>query len=169
MRNFAVIAFLIGLFVAPPARSQETRALVPGVPAPRAQIQDLAWLAGEWTGTGIGGSAAAEVYSTPMAGQIAGHFVQTNARGISFFEIVSIAEEAGTLVFRLKHFNADLTGWEERNDVRSFRLVAVEPDVWFFDGLTVRRDGADGLITAVMVHRPGTPDREFLFRYRRRR
>jgi hypothetical protein len=54
---------------------------------------------------------------------------------------MTIVAEGGSISYRLKHFNADLTGWEEKNEVQSFGLVAREGDTWFFDGLTIRRDG----------------------------
>ena len=82
---------------------------------------------------------------------------------------MSIAETGGSLEYRLKHFNADLTGWEEKGDVRRFPLVAREPGKWFFDGLTIRQDGPDGLVAAVLVrHKDGKED-EAVFRYRRAR
>jgi hypothetical protein len=75
----------------------------------------------------------------------------------------------GSLEYRLKHFNADLTGWEEKAEVVRFPLVAVEPDAWYFDGLTIRKEGQGGMIAAVRIgNRDGT-SREAVFRYRRDR
>ena len=76
-------------------------------------------------------------------------------------------EIGGSLEYRLKHFNADLTGWEEKAEVRSFPLVAREGDAWYFDGLTVRRDGADGLIGAVNARFKDGTQKEFVLRYKR--
>ena len=141
---------------------------VPGRPSPPAQIADLAWLAGEWVGTGIAGEAR-EVYSPPAGGAIAGHFIQTDGKGgTSFYEIMQIALRDGSLVYRLKHFNADLTGWEEKNEVREFRLVAHEGDAWYFDDLTIRRDG-DEMVSAVLVRMKDGTTKEYVFRYRRER
>ena len=150
-----------------PASAQETRRAAPGASPPAARVADLAWLAGSWEGEGITGPAR-EVYSAPIGGQMTGHFIQTRGDGIWFFEIMSIAEVAGSLEYRLKHFNADLTGWEERGDVRRFPLVAVERDAWYFDGLTIRRDGPDGMIGAVRIDNQDGTSREAVFRYRRR-
>ncbi|MDP8913721.1 MAG: DUF6265 family protein, partial [Pseudomonadota bacterium] len=138
----------------------------PGSPPPRAQIADLSWLAGAWEGEGITGPAR-EVYSPPMGGQIIGHFIQTRGNGIWFSEILSIAEANGSLEYRLKHFNADLTGWEERAEVRRFPLVAVEGDAWFLDGLTILRNGSDGMVGAVRIDNGNGTSREVVFRYRR--
>lgn len=138
----------------------------PGAAPPPARVADLAWLAGTWEAEGLTGPAR-EVYSAPIGGQMTGHFIQTRGDGIWFFEIVSIAEVNGSLEYRLKHFNADLTGWEEKNEVQRFPLVAVENGAWYFDGLTIRRDGSDGMIGAVRIDAGDRPSREAVFRYRR--
>ena len=160
-----VVLLLFGLT---PLAAQETRSAAAGAAPPPARIADLAWLAGSWEGEGITGPAR-EVYSAPIGGQMTGHFIQARGEGIWFFEIMSIAETNGSLEYRLKHFNADLTGWEQRDEVRRFPLVAVEGDAWYFDGLTIRRDGADGMIGAVRIDNRDGTSREAVFRYRRSR
>ena len=149
-----------------PVAAQETRSAVAGAPPPPARVADLAWLAGTWEGEGLTGPAR-EVYSAPIGGQMTGHFIQGRGDGIFFFEIMSIAEVNGSLEYRLKHFNADLTGWEAQNEVRRFPLVAVEGGAWYFDGLTIRRDGDDGMIGAVRIDNRDGTSREAVFRYRR--
>ena len=152
---------------AAPLAAQETRQAVPGAPPPPARIADLAWLAGAWEGEGISGRAR-ETYSPPMGGQMIGHFVQLKGEGeIAFSEILSIAEAGGSLEYRLKHFNADLTSWEEKDEVRRFPLVAVEDGAFYFDGLTIRRDGPDGMVGAVRVATKDGSAKEYVFRYRR--
>lgn len=163
----AAAAVLAGFELQSPgaAAAQETRTADGGAP-PRARIADLAWIAGTWEGEGISGPAR-EVYSAPLGGQIAGHFTQTRNGAVTFHEFITIAERDGSIEYRIKHFNSDHTGWEERNQVQRFRLVAVESDAWYFDGLTLRRDGDNGLISAVRVTNPDGTSRELVFRYRR--
>ena len=150
------------------ARAQETRKAAPGAPAPAARVADLAWLAGTWRGEGISGPAE-EVYSAPMGGQIVGHFAQSRGDGIWFYELMTIAQVGDSLQYRLKHFNADLSGWEEKGEMVRFPLVAVEEDAWYFDGLTIRRDGPDAMIGAVRIDNDDGTSREAVFRYRRLR
>jgi len=45
--------------------------------------------------------------------------------------------------------------------------VALEKDAWYFDGLTVRRDGPDGMVGAVRIESKDGPPREAVFKYRR--
>jgi hypothetical protein len=160
-----VLALLI---LAPlPALAQETRTASPGAAPPQARVEDLSWAVGNWEGEGIEGPAR-EIYFRPMGGQMAGHFTQTRGDGIWFYEIVTIVERSGSLVYRLRHFNADLTAWEERNVVREFPLVAREGNAFYFDGLTIRPDGPDHMVSAARIRgRDGAPSREVVFRYRR--
>lgn len=151
-----------------PAFAQETRSAAPGATPPRATLADLSWLVGIWEGQGISGPAR-EIYLPPMGGQMSGHFTQSRGDGIWFYEIVTIVERAGSLSYRLRHFNADLTAWEERDVVQDFPLVAREGDAFYFDGLTVRRDGPDGMIGAVRIRNRDGTAREVVFRYRRAR
>jgi hypothetical protein len=159
-------AFFILLWLAGPGLAQQTRTASPGADPPPARLADLAWLAGTWRGEGITGPAR-EVYLKPMGGQMAGHFSQMRADGIWFYEIVTIVEKGASLEYRLRHFNADLTGWEEKDGVRAFPLVAAADNAWYFDGLTIRRDGDDGMIGAVLIQNRDGTTREAVFHYRR--
>jgi hypothetical protein len=161
------ISLLALLLAAAPAQAAETRAAPEGHVPPAATVAQLAWLAGIWTGEGIGGARATEVYSPPGAGSIAGHFVQEDGEGgVEFLELMQIAEIDGSLVYRLKHFDEALVGWEDKDRHVSFPLVAIEPDAVYFSGLTLRREG-DTLISAVLVRQADGSAREYVFRYKR--
>ncbi|PEQ12063.1 hypothetical protein B2G71_13010 [Novosphingobium sp. PC22D] len=165
MKPVCLVMFLAALS-SPPAMADETRVAPPGHVPPPAAIESLAWLAGHWEGTGIDGHAAIETYSPPLAGAIVGHFVQTDAQGaIAFSEFVHIVEADGSLVLRLKHFDAGLKGWEEKAEVQSFPLVAIADGAVYFDGLTMRRDGENGLVSAVVFRRGDGSTGELVFRY----
>ena len=57
----------------------------------------------------------------------------------SFYEFIHLAEENGSLVMKLKHFNPDLTGWEEKDRFVTFRLLKLGVNEVSFAGLTFRR------------------------------
>lgn len=154
------------LIAAAPVAAQETRTAEAGARAPAATLADLAWLEGTWRGDGLG-APAIEVYSAPAAGQIAGHFVQTTAKGgVEFYELMQIVPRDGSLVYRLRHFNPDLTGWEDAKAGRAveFPLVAIAPDRIDWNGMSMRREGADAMTVWVRI---GGKDgaREVPFRY----
>ncbi len=149
------------------AAPDETRSARAGVAPPDARIESLAWLEGSWRGPGLGGDAT-EVYSAPEAGQITGHFTQTKQGSVSFYELIQIVPVGKSLAYRLRHFNADLSGWEDKTrKPESFALVAIEKDAVHFDGLTMRRLGPNRI--DVWVRIDGKAPREALFSYTRTR
>ena len=160
--------FLTGLFFAgcmSHALATETRTAVDDQPRPVAEVGELSWLAGSWSGEGIAGPAR-EVYSPPTVGVIVGHFIQQRKEDIWFYELIAIRPDDTSITYCLRHFNADLTAWEEKNEVRCFPLIARERDAWYFDGLTVRREGDDAMVVAVRVS-TGENTKEYVFRYNR--
>jgi hypothetical protein len=57
-----------------------------------------------------------------------------------FYELITIVEENKTLVMKLKHFNSDMTGWQEKDVSVRFPLVKLSPQEVLFEGLTYRRE-----------------------------
>ncbi|MEP3422638.1 MAG: DUF6265 family protein [Erythrobacter sp.] len=149
-----------------PTPKPETRIGEEGFESPPATLNEMEWLVGQWSGVGIGGASAMESWLPPMGGTMVGTFVQETADGeIMFTEHLYAMEEAGTVVLRLKHFNADLTGWEEKDDMLTFRLVAMEPCAAYFNALTLRcadsEKPGEGLIAAVRMQSGGELQFEF--------
>lgn len=104
---------------------------------PAATIEDIAWLAGTWRGEGLGGTVE-EIWSAPSGGAMMGMFKLVKEGRPGLYEFELIVEEAGSLTLKLKHFNADLASWEEKEEYVSFPLVKLEKDAAFFSGLTYR-------------------------------
>jgi hypothetical protein len=125
--------------------AQEVRSLGDGTSQP-ATLDDVAWLAGRWGGTGLGGQSH-EAWLPPIHGQMAGIFHQSSDSELLFYEILQIVERDGSLVVRLKHFNRDLSGWEDNTaeSAIEFPLVAIEGETAYFSGLTYQRVGETGL------------------------
>lgn len=103
-------------------------------------IESIAWMAGSWRGTGVGGAPAVEVYSAPAAGQMVGHFQQLRPDGsVLFYELITLRVHEGALHYRVKHFNADLTGWEEKDETQTFILSPAGRDRWVSPELVIER------------------------------
>lgn len=134
-----------------------------GVPA---AVADLAWLAGHWQGPGLGGLIE-EVWSPPLGGGMMGSFRLVREDSVAFYEIFTLTAPDGRPEIRLKHFDPDLTGWEERAEVVRFPLLRVEPGAAWFDGLTFRRAGPDELRVFLAFRRDdGTAREEAITYYR---
>jgi hypothetical protein len=137
--------------------------------APVASLKDLSWLAGSWEGDGIEGAPALEAYAPAAGGQMVGHFRQLNKDGsVMFYEIITIVEQEGSLAYRLKHFNADLTGWEEKDKVTVFPLTTAAGNRWDFSGLVYECTGRDSMTASVKVHGDGGKEETLVFRFRRK-
>lgn len=156
--------------LAMPLAAQETRIGEDGFESPPASLDQMDWLVGQWTGDGIGGAPAMESWLPETGGTMVGTFIQQTDEGaISFTEHLYLMEEQGSLVLRLKHFTSELIGWEEKEDMLTFRLVAIEPCAAYFNALTLRcADPAkpgEGLIAAVRMKSDKPDPQELLFRF----
>jgi hypothetical protein len=133
---------------------------------PVATLNDVAWLTGHWRGPALGGMSE-EVWSAPEANAMMGMYRLMKDDRVIFYEIMSLQPDGRSLVLALKHFNTDLTGWEEKNEVRRFRLVKITPTEAFFEGMTFRRISADEVQVQLAIEMKDGTAREEEFRYRR--
>ena len=122
----------------------------PDQPLPAA-IEDVAWLSGTWSGT-RGAGIIEETWSAVRAGTMVGMFRAVADDGPRFFELLTIGPEVDGLVFRFKHFDRELVGWEDRDEVLVWDLVALDDDgaAWLRRGerrwMVYRREGLDALV-----------------------
>ena len=143
-----------------------TLRLAQGEPSPPATIDDMAWYAGAWRGAGLGGDNE-EIWSAPKNGTMMGMYRLLEGERTVFYEFLTIVEDRNSLTLRLKHFHADLRGWEERDQSVQMPLVAKRDGRFYFDGLTFEPH-ADGSVTIYLAVQPGNgPIREEIFRYQR--
>ena len=144
------------------AQTEHTLTLAEGETGQPATIEDASFLVGHWQGEGMGGFNE-EVWGQPLGGSMMGVFRHVNEGEPVFSEIMQIAEEDGTLALRLKHFNPDLTGWEEKDDMVTFPLVRIEPgEAAYFRGLTYRLASEDLLTIYLALHnRDGVQEMSF--------
>ena len=134
---------------------------------PAATIADMAWYAGRWTGTGLGGWTE-EIWSPPRDGTMMGMYRMVKDGKPIFYELLLIAEENGSLAIKLKHFHADLRGWEERDASLRFPLVAKRDGRIYFDGMTFERVGNDRVkIYLAIENKKDGSVREEIFEYTR--
>jgi len=133
---------------------------------PQASMDDVDWLIGHWRGSGLGGSVE-EIWSRPSEDVVCGMFTMWKDSGASFHEIFTLREEEGTLVLVLKHFGADLKGWEEKDERVRFPLVEATDDAVYFHGLTYAKDGDDAMRVWVSIRGSDGASREAELRFQR--
>lgn len=138
-----------------------------GTVHPKATIKDIAWLAGHWKGTALGG-VTEEIWSPPMANSMMGSYrLIKNDTLIVFYEILTITEDKGSLTLKLKHFNKDLTGWEEKNEVREFKLVKNEKNKLWFEGMTFELVDENNVQVFLAIQKKNGEVVEETFRYKK--
>ncbi len=155
---------LLLLTISMAAFSQKTMSLG-DKESPKATLEDVAWMAGSWEGEAFGGQVQ-ETWSPPLGDSMMCAFKLVVDGKVQFYELCQIREENGSLVLRLKHFNGDLTGWEEKNDSVEFRLVKVEKDKVYFEGFTIEKITEDKINMHVMIGEAGK-ESEVAFNYTR--
>ncbi len=165
---FRLAAGLIGIVLAG-FLSTSTAQEATGAPPPAAQVRiaDAAWLTGDWIGEGFGG-VLEESWSAPAGAQMVGHFRMVQDGVPQFYEFLAIEEYEGGLRYRVKHFNPDLTGWEEKNEAHTFAFVSAMPDELHFDGLILRRTGPEASDHILTMRRGDGPPETVTLHYRRR-
>ncbi len=139
----AITAIASAAWAAEP-RTEHTFELADGEARPAATIDDASWLAGSWTGTAFGQRFEA-VWNPPSTGTMIGLFKLFGDEGVSFYELLLLSVEDGSLSLKVKHFNPDFTAWEEKADFIDFRLVGKEADALHFAGLSFYRRGDDAM------------------------
>lgn len=116
-----------------------------------ATLEDVSWMVGAWTGDAFGGTFE-EVWNPASAGSMVGMFKVLGDGGVSFYELMLLVEEEGSLGLKVKHFAADFTAWETKEDYIHFRLVRIEPEAVHFSGLSFYRISADEIHAYIALH-----------------
>jgi hypothetical protein len=109
---------------------------------PRAEVSVMNWLAGSWTGEAFGGQVK-EVWTKTGTGEMMGMFVLVQKNKPAFYEFLILTIVDDQLKMRLKHFNPDMTGWEEKDKTVDFRFIKNENNRYYFHGLTFEVTGKD--------------------------
>lgn len=115
-------------------------------------LGDCAFLAGAWKGS-IGEDRAEEHWSAPDGTSILGMFRWVNADGTpGVFEILTITQEEGGVVLRLRHMDAKLQPWPSETVPMTLKLAEATSGKAVF-----RAVEAEKKLAAVTYHCP-TPD-----------
>ena len=143
-RTLIVITMLAAAVSSQVKNTENTVKLAEGAKSANATIQDVAWLAGNWSGTGLGG-VSDETWGTPNNGVMVGTYRLVINNKPIFYEMMWMMEHEGSIILRLKHFSAELVGWEEKDKTVDFRFVNKVGNRVNFSGLTYEQTSKDKL------------------------
>lgn len=145
--------------------AQNTMSLKQGATSPTASLDQIAWMEGHWKGEAFGGITE-EIWSPPLGESMMFSFKLVVEGKVNFYELGHIRQMDKTLVFELKHFGADLKGWEEKEEVQSFKLVKIDGNRLYFEGFTFEKVTTDEINIYGLIHQNETEE-EVKFNYKR--
>ncbi|XZE53429.1 DUF6265 family protein [Planctomycetaceae bacterium SH139] len=131
------------------------------------KIEAFDFIVGHWSGSGLGGICE-ETWLPPLAGEMQGMFQFVNQDQVQFRELFALRRTDSKWLLTLKHFDAAMTGWEEKAETVDFPLIAVGKNTAWFKGLTMRRVDAETLIVHVAMKQADQSAKELTFEYRRK-
>ena len=103
--------------------------------SPKATLQDVKWIVGNWTGEALGGICQ-ETWSEPIGNSMMFSFKLVVDGKVAFYELGHIIEKDKTLLYQIKHFDPNLKGWEEKDQSEDFRFIKKEGNRMYFDNFT---------------------------------
>jgi hypothetical protein len=125
-------------------------------------LSDFSMLIGHWRGDGLGGICE-ETWLPESGGIMLGTFKLISEGKVSFFEIMSLSIDSLGPAVKVKHFNSDMTAWEEKADMVTFRYDSANADRIFFGGLSFSKPANDSLrIGVTFKMKDGTTREEFI-------
>lgn len=133
---------------------------------PSATLDDVAWLAGSWSGEALGGTFE-EVWNAASAGSMVGMFKMLRDGEVSFYELMLFVEEEGSLSYKVRHFSPDFTAWEDKDEYMTLRFIRADEEAVHFNGVSFYRVSNDE-VHAWLSFGSGDSLREEKFIYRRR-
>ncbi len=131
--------------------------------SPKATLQNISWISGNWIGEALGGICE-ENWSKPIGNSMMFNFKLVKNGKVVFYELGHIIEKDNTLLLQLKHFGADLKGWERPEISEEFRLVKVEENKVFFNQFTFEKVSDNEMNIYVVFEETG---KEMKFNYKK--
>jgi hypothetical protein len=143
------IALVFGLILLQKINAQQVLWHADGEETGQGSLSQMEWLAGYWVGPGLGGHCE-EVWLPATDNSMIGAFRYLREGKIVFTEYLVIEEHNQTLTLRVKHFSRDLSAWEEKEQWANFKLIRIEGQTAWFNGLVLHHEG-DSLTISLAI------------------
>jgi hypothetical protein len=105
-----------------------------------------------------------EVWLPAADGHMIGTFRFWNEGKLVFSEFMNLVQEGESVSLKLKHFNPDLSGWEEKEKWTTFKLIEIGDNIAWFHGITYERKGDELVIHLALTEKGERRIEEFLFK-----
>lgn len=158
-----LLSISILLLMSSKAFSQEVLTLDSTTMKQKHQLSELAWLTELWTGEGLGGTCD-EIWMPQMDNAMQGIFRYSKDGKVVFTEYMIIEQLDSNISLKLKHFNKDLSPWEEKDKWITFELIKIEGTTAYFNGLTYSRKKDELTIKLILIEGEENWIEEFTFK-----
>jgi hypothetical protein len=124
-----------GVLLAGPVAKAQGQPAPPASIAAKATVDQLAWVAGAWTGT-LGDRIIEQHWSAPLGGSIVAMYRSIRANRATLYELLAIEQEGDGVVLRIKHFapGPGLIGQEAKDESVNNRLISLDGHTAVFEG-----------------------------------
>jgi len=129
-------------------------------------LEEFSWLVGHWRGEGLGG-VCEETWLPESAGSLLGTFKFMLKDKVQFYELMTITIDSLGPAIRVKHFNADMIGWEDKTEMVTFRYDSTSGNKFFFDGQTYIKPSQDSLKIVLSIKQTDGTISEEMFKFKR--
>ncbi len=163
---YFAIGIIVMFFGGVSAQYENTLQMDSLTPSPAASLSQLEWIVGNWEGEAFGGKTN-EVWTKAAGASMMGMFKAYNENGVSFYELMTISEMGNSLTLKIKHFGADMKGWEAKDEYMEFKLIKLEGNRAYFNGLTFENTSDTQMTIYVIIDHDGENPREVKFPYQR--
>ena len=163
---FSLFCLISATALAQEKQTEHTMKLSAGQKSPSATLADMAWMIGSWKGNALGGEVE-EVWAAPAGGAMLGMFRLIQKDKPVFYELMTLVEENGSILFRLKHFNPNMTGWEEKDKTIEFKFIGKKDGLIHFDGMSFKPESKSAFTVYLAIEYKDGSIKEETFRYTR--
>ncbi len=134
--------------------------------APYATVYHMDWIAGSWTGSGLGGRSE-EIWSDPVGESMMGMYRLVKGEKPVFYEMMTIRQHDSSLIMLIRHYQPDLTPMENADTVLKLPLIKYTKSEVYFSGITFWKTGKSSMRIFLAMRQPGGEYRETIFQYRK--
>ena len=132
-------------------------------------INNLSWLAGYWSGEKWDGIIE-EIWAPAEGNSMIGMFRFVKDGKISFTELCYLVEENDSVNLKLKHFDYNLHGWEEKSKTVDFKFIKSGINEIEFEGLSMKLLDENTLRARVLLQNKKTGEEKLEdFIYKRKK
>jgi len=146
--------------------AQNTLSLAENEKSPHANLEAASFMTGHWKGEAFGGITE-EIWTAAEGNAMLFTFRLVVDGKVDFYEIGHIIEANNSLLLQLKHFGADLKGWEEKEETEDFKLVKKETNKLYFDGITYESLNENEMNVYVLAENEDGTTEELTFNFKR--